>query len=564
MRYLHRRVNVLFGESRRVVMNITVAEALTIYPLSQAKLVAGHKGTGRIIKSLNTMDAPDVSDWIKDGEMLFTTAYAIKDTPERFLAVLKKLNERGAAGIGIKLGRYWKEIPDVVLEHANRLAFPIMELPYEFTFSDQMNALFQADFKRNTMKLYDALDKQKHLMRLALQIQTHNEPYDEIASILNHSLYIIHAKGHIIYEYGEWSKELMTLDWPWAISYSHKRAEDNSWISKLPLMKNDNCYGFLVVRYAEWNQLKEEEALLYQAAEIISHFLEYTEDEQHTVANIQWGTLLERYIHRQISKDTFHEQVQYLGTTFPAGAVVCVLTTSIGDNKHNPVNADVLKLLQDFRKEIKYHLRLGTLDSLHHILFNNQLLSIFKVREATTVSNEAFIIMLLNSFNEIHRSMGHSILQSYISNVKPELYDIMDGYEECVEAKFVANSLHYSAHTIPFSDLEFTYLFRHIPRNVLQKYCDKLVLPLSNKDDEYKTYMLKTLESFVMNEGQINEIAKQLFIHRNTVIYRLEKISEMLELDLKKMSDLLKLKMFFMFKSILATNVAIDEDEYSE
>ncbi|MBN2980379.1 PucR family transcriptional regulator ligand-binding domain-containing protein [Cohnella algarum] len=92
-------------------MHLTVEEALRIYPLSRSRIVAGAEGAGRVIKSVNMMDAPDVSDWVKAGEMLFTTAFAIKDTPEDFLRLLQKLNERGSAGLGIKLGRYWKQIP---------------------------------------------------------------------------------------------------------------------------------------------------------------------------------------------------------------------------------------------------------------------------------------------------------------------------------------------------------------------------------------------------------------------------------------------------------------------
>src|SRR5690606_7528986 len=126
--------------------------------------------------------------------------------------------------------------------------------------------------------------------------------------------------------------------------------------------------------------------------------------------------LIERYLQQHISKNNFYEQVQNLGTAFPAGSIVCVLTTVKDKHLTDSGSTELLKLLQEFRKDIKYHLRLGTLDSLHHILFGSQLLSIFKVREKTTISNETFINMLLNSFNEIHRSYRPSYLRSFISN----------------------------------------------------------------------------------------------------------------------------------------------------
>ncbi|MFH5184458.1 PucR family transcriptional regulator ligand-binding domain-containing protein [Paenibacillus sp. TAB 01] len=87
-------------------MHITVEQALSIYPLSEGKLIAGTEGTSRIVKSVNVMDAPDITDWIKDGEMLFTTAYLMKDNPEEAIQLLRTLNKRGSAGLGIKLGRF--------------------------------------------------------------------------------------------------------------------------------------------------------------------------------------------------------------------------------------------------------------------------------------------------------------------------------------------------------------------------------------------------------------------------------------------------------------------------
>ena len=63
--------------------------------------------------------------------------------------------------------------------------------------------------------------------------------------------------------------------------------------------------------------------------------------------------------------------------------------------------------------------------------------------------------------------------------------------------------------------------------------------------------MIRTLEVFIRNDGQVSEAAKQLFIHRNTVTYHLEKISDLLQVDFKKVNDLLKLKAVFLFRQFL-------------
>ncbi|WP_036725598.1 PucR family transcriptional regulator ligand-binding domain-containing protein, partial [Paenibacillus forsythiae] len=172
-------------------MHLTVEEALSIYPLSEAKLIAGSKGTHRIVKSINVMDAPDISDWIKEGEMLLTTAYLIKDNPEQASALLHKLNRRGSSGLGIKLGRFWESVPDALIAEADELNFPLIELPFQFTFSDQMNGLFRAELARRTGTLQAVLEKQRKLMRFALRPVRSRSLLESVSDVIGHPIAVI-------------------------------------------------------------------------------------------------------------------------------------------------------------------------------------------------------------------------------------------------------------------------------------------------------------------------------------------------------------------------------------
>lgn len=84
-------------------MELSVKEALSIYPLSEGKLVAGKLGISRMITAINLMDAPDIINWMKEGELLLTTAYAIKDSEEEFIQLLQKLNQKNQQGLALSL-----------------------------------------------------------------------------------------------------------------------------------------------------------------------------------------------------------------------------------------------------------------------------------------------------------------------------------------------------------------------------------------------------------------------------------------------------------------------------
>lgn len=180
-------------------MHLTVEEALSIYPLSEAKLIAGAKGKHRIVKSINVMDAPDISDWIKEGEMLLTTAYLIKDSPEDASALLQMLNRRGSAGLGIKLGRFWEAVPPPLIAEAEQLNFPLIELPFQFTFSDQMNGLFRAELSRSVGTLQSMMEKQRLLMRLALRSGRSRPLLDTVSEIIGYPLAVISSRGTVVF-----------------------------------------------------------------------------------------------------------------------------------------------------------------------------------------------------------------------------------------------------------------------------------------------------------------------------------------------------------------------------
>ncbi|MED3647423.1 helix-turn-helix domain-containing protein [Halalkalibacterium halodurans] len=63
--------------------------------------------------------------------------------------------------------------------------------------------------------------------------------------------------------------------------------------------------------------------------------------------------------------------------------------------------------------------------------------------------------------------------------------------------------------------------------------------------------MLETLDSFLNHHCQISETAKSMFIHRNTVIYRIKKCEEILGIDLKGGHETLQLRMALFMKPLL-------------
>ncbi len=83
-------------------MGLSVGEILSSNSFKDYLLVAGHKGLGRKVHAVTAFDAPDSYKWFKGRELFVTTGYPFRNDFQLLMDVIKKLNEKNAAGLGIK------------------------------------------------------------------------------------------------------------------------------------------------------------------------------------------------------------------------------------------------------------------------------------------------------------------------------------------------------------------------------------------------------------------------------------------------------------------------------
>ncbi|MFA9380288.1 MAG: PucR family transcriptional regulator ligand-binding domain-containing protein, partial [Acetanaerobacterium sp.] len=116
-------------------MAMMCKEVLSLASMRDAKVVAGADGLNRPLRWIYVAecfaDTTEIADWIFGGELVFVSGVNIKGNPELLLEVVRKLSKKKAAGIAIFVGPYIPTIPEEVLREADKLSFPVFELPWE-------------------------------------------------------------------------------------------------------------------------------------------------------------------------------------------------------------------------------------------------------------------------------------------------------------------------------------------------------------------------------------------------------------------------------------------------
>ncbi len=115
---------------------IPLRELLEIPELEQVRLIAGEKGLDRVVKNVTANDSPDGADWAKGGEIVLSSGYIWRDDPVGLLNYIRTLDAKKSAGFGIKIKRFLGSLPPDAAFFADEAGFPIILLPEHFTFDD--------------------------------------------------------------------------------------------------------------------------------------------------------------------------------------------------------------------------------------------------------------------------------------------------------------------------------------------------------------------------------------------------------------------------------------------
>lgn len=128
--------------------------------------------------------------------------------------------------------------------------------------------------------------------------------------------------------------------------------------------------------------------------------------------------------------------------------------------------------------------------------------------------------------------------------VVQELKDVSKSYKEAKMALNVGKIFYEEKNVAAYSALGIGRLIYQLPVNLCKLFIQEIFgddIP-SDLDEE----TLNTLNKFFENNLNVSETSRQLFVHRNTLVYRIEKIQKVTGLDLRSFDDALTFKIALM------------------
>lgn len=534
-------------------MGLPVRELMRSRALSRAKLIAGHNGLNKVVESVNMMDAPDITDWIREGEFLLTTAYGIKDDAAAQQILIPRLAERGCSGLGIKT-RFVPTIPEYMLYQANDWGMPLFELPHEDSLGTIANQLVSAIMSGSVTSLQEKLTIHERFFRTLLTAQGFSGIAATLWAILRVPVMIVGAHLEVLAEHG------------FGMLENGKRASRGEWLDRLQrdrrhlsqvngLSSSEDGFSVYAITW---------DGVLYGYV-IFTGTKRFLETTNHLLVVLEQAgiatamEMLRQRAHRQGQHRHKHELITSLVNPHSISLSPILVASHLGIPL---VGQYVVVTIRQHEQYTAAPVMTGShpvgMDETIASQWERSLSEAGWSAVATFQHPEWIVIVSRENSNDLAFRHFRLELTSLISTIVRAMED--NYYCHCkVGVGMPVTSLqelHFS-----YSQSQSMFLenrawdnniavYRHQYAEDLlqlvsvqdrQEFVNNLIGPLLSRASE--TYLLHTLESFLRHRGQISAVAEELYLHRNTVIYRLKKINDLLGINVYDSKNVLRLSL---------------------
>ena len=137
-----------------------------------------------------------------------------------------------------------------------------------------------------------------------------------------------------------------------------------------------------------------------------------------------------------------------------------------------------------------------------------------------------------------------------IGTVAPTLKDLAISYKEAQSAINIGKMFDTERDVMSYESLGIGRLIYQLPTTVCEMFLSEVFKDSSLDGLDSETLM--TIQKFFENNLNVSETSRNLFVHRNTLVYRLEKIKKITGLDLREFDHAIIFKVALMVKRYLS------------
>lgn len=516
-----------------------LAEVLALPRFSDLQLLSSHSNLTQSLESVEITETPDVADFIPKNVMILTTAMIYKDDQEKLKPFIDSLKQAECTALGIKVGRFLDEISPEIVAYASAVDLPLIKIPSTQPLGGLLHEIvgYLRDSKTEQMSV--AFDIQKRFSTLLMQDVDATRFIAEFAKILNAPIILLSPWQQVIahsnYFYGnqksaEFFIEQLSKDHFQQLAQEKKifrlqdERQENIQVAGFPIRVNDYFPYYLLVLSPEQIPYPISEFAIDQAILVLTFMLfknqKIAESFEHLKTDFldrlldthqealskhqNWLELWKNY--RLINSDYYQLAIVY-GVTKPENETHIRYQQAEGQLIFQWLKEQLPEILPDV--------------ALFKLKNQNKSILIFQSKK------NDHLMILQNLAERLQQALPITI-RFALGNAYENLEDLPNSYIEASSTLEASLHAQKPATVQLFHPKGLAGLFEKIGTEDVEYFCQQQLKELAYPTEPTLQELRKTLKVFLDFNCEITKTANALYLHRNTIKYRMNQCEKLL------------------------------------
>lgn len=549
---------------------ISVEDMLKLDVMKNCTLIAGFRGIRNTISRVNIMADPDILEWIAEGEFLLTTAYFFdKDNIESQKELIKVCVDHNLAGIGIKISPYLDGLSQELIEFANKLNFPVVDVHYSIPLSDIMMIAIKEIFNKQAALLERIEKVHEKLMNIMLE----GKGFDEVLRVVqenikNPVILNLGFSNQIIEHYSDTpddiKKELLNEVKNFYDSsgmkdklrrlHEAKVLIGGKYVNRMimPIILREQIYGHLFTWSTNMPLGGFDLAIIESANTTIA--LSILQELSIKEVEIRYRS---DFFEDLVSPDAKRkkkalDRARYFNLKEENYFLIEVMSFKFKNEEFKDVETEIDRLgdyVNSFVSSIEDLISYFKLDGIVSTKTNGiQILLGFQDLKNINKKIQNFNEKLQAIFTDRYKNVD---LKVGVGRVYKNLDNVHKSFLDAVRTVRIGKSIT-SKEIVTYDELGiFKILSQDYLNDELEDFYNTTLKPLVDYDTKKSTELIRTLEIYFKNNGNLTKISKEMFTHYNTVLYRIGRINDITGMNLDDSHHRLNLEIALKIKELL-------------
>ena len=496
-------------------MEITLRKFLQDYRNKGLTLVAGSEGIDCEVTRVTVLDAPDGPSWLRGGEFVLTSTFQFNNDPGRLCTFCEQLINFKASGFGLKMGRYLTKVPQSLIDLCDRNNFPLVIIPYSLVWTDIISVFYELSYNLEREEKYSTLKS-----KLVGQIRVSSSQGLEWV-------------GEKIYSFFDAPMLFLDQHWRELACFGTTAEQESIRKTAAQFMKEG----------PDSRNRKLFDGKYYICCQcLLEHFgakyVIFSSDSMNILGELR-DILVDAYVVKEEDKLVLDTEDDLINQALPILVTGGQLTLRRSDSLEQHIKQSGGYYCLFFIRDCQ---ATGIIEELKETIRGLK----FDIRTFEVYNLEQKLALGLLRFRRVQKHYLATMelrqimirMAEYLAESKTEeglfLSNIYDSYKKieqaCIEAKLTDQYSRYmwpSRHLCYFEEIFPYYLMMN--SDVSPTYLDGLE-KLESEAEESSFDCIQTLEAY-LRFGNFKQAAQELYIHENTLRYRIKKIGEMIYED---------------------------------